>query len=179
MSTLKQVQELANNLLETKFEIKTITGSIEILSAEEIGYNFRFDKAKRRFGCCRYVAKEITLSKYLVEANPHQVGKKIKDTILHELAHAFCIEIYGRREGRGHDYKWVSIAKQIGSEGRRCWSTKDFGGVNKAQSKYTGVCPSCGTKSHYHRKPKLRRSCSKCYPSRFNSEYEIEITQNY
>jgi hypothetical protein len=48
------------------------------------GWRFEFDNAPRRFGCCKYRSKRITLSKKLTELNDEE---NVLDTILHEMAH--------------------------------------------------------------------------------------------
>jgi len=86
------------------------------------GWCFEFDNSVRRFGVCKYYNKTIGLSKKLVEINDED---KVKDTILHEIAHA----IVGR--GNGHGQKWKDVCVQIGAkpESRRsckCQSGKDW-----------------------------------------------------
>ena len=105
MNTLKDVERLANELLNNKFSIRDQYGNIRHISAKGIGYTFKFDHAKRRFGCCNYTRKTISLSKHLCEANLNQLHGKITDTILHELAHAFCVQLYGMSDGRGHGHR--------------------------------------------------------------------------
>ena len=42
----------------------------------EKGWRFQFDRAKRRFGCCRTFRKMVTLSRYLTELNGEsQMGR--------------------------------------------------------------------------------------------------------
>ena len=48
-------------------------------------WTFMFDDAKLRFGQCRHRSKEISLSRELTELND---VVHVKDTILHEIAHA-------------------------------------------------------------------------------------------
>lgn len=174
--TIKAVEKLANELLDTTFTIKTSQNTYN-LNAKKIGYSFKFDRAKRRFGCCKYTKKLITLSKHMCEQNLHQLNGKIRDTILHELAHAFSYHIYGMN-GTGHGWRWKNVAKQIGSVAKRCYSYDDFGGLNKPESKYTLSCSNCGHTSPMHRKPKRIYSCGKC-AKEFNPKYKLTLTQNY
>lgn len=178
MSNLKAVEKLANELLNKKFSIRDRFGNIRHLSAKSIGYTFKFDHAKRRFGCCNYSRKTISLSKHMCEINLHQLDGKITDTILHELAHAFAVEIFGR-EGKGHGHIWKSVAKQIGSDAKRCFSYSDFGGINKPESKYTLTCPTCGNESPMHRKPKRSYACGECCTNGFDPKHKMTLTQNY
>jgi hypothetical protein len=76
------------------------------------GWRFKFDGATRRFGCCRYYTKMITLSRALCKANGMD---RIELTILHEIAHALC-------PGHHHDHVWKAKCKEIGGDGKRCYS---------------------------------------------------------
>ena len=51
----------------------------------EKGWRFSFDRAKRRAGSCKFSKKEITIAKAYAE---QQEVMEIKNTILHEIAHA-------------------------------------------------------------------------------------------
>lgn len=114
------------------------------------GWMFEFDNAKRRFGCCDYRAKTISLSKSLVELNTEE---RVKNTILHEIAHA----LVGR--GQGHNNVWKRKAIEIGCDGNRCYTDED---TTIVQGKYKATCPKCNHVHHKHRKPKNRTSCGKC-----------------
>jgi predicted SprT family Zn-dependent metalloprotease len=133
------------------------------------GWCFEFDNSVRRFGVCKYYNKTIGLSKKLVEINDED---KVKDTILHEIAHA----IVGR--GNGHGQKWKDVCVQIGAKPERCYDTKD---TNIPTLKYSAVCKACGTK---HEKARLkyknaRRSC-KCQSGKdWNNRVLLEFKQNY
>lgn len=121
------------------------------------GWTFKFDKAKKRFGCCMHVRKIISLSALLtILRDPANV----KNTILHEIAHALvgC--------GHGHDHIWKAKAKEIGCNGNRCSSDV------KLKGNWEGVCPN-GHISYKHRKPRLRTSCGICKPKIFDADYLI------
>jgi predicted SprT family Zn-dependent metalloprotease len=171
--TIQSVEKLANDLMSKKFTIQA-RGERLTYSAKDLGYTFKWDNAKRRNGKINYGKREISLSKSKVEANLDKVNGVIKNTILHEIAHAFCYQTYGRN-GRGHCQKWRSIAKQIGCSGERCTS----GYESVKNSKYTLLCSTCGKESSMHRKPKLSRSCGKCSPNVYNEKYILEVIQNY
>jgi predicted SprT family Zn-dependent metalloprotease len=176
MDILKQVEKLANELLNKDYSV--INNSF-VVNPAKLGYKFGFDRSKRRFGRCNFTKKLITVSKPLCLANPNQLHKKIKDTILHEIAHAICIKIYGLELGRGHGHRWQQIAKEIGCNGKPKYSYRDFGGIKKPQSKYTLVCKNCGKEYPKHRKPKRKLSCGSCYPHGFNPNFLMELRQNY
>ncbi len=76
------------------------------------GWKFDFDRAKKRFGQCRYHDKTITLSKYHVYNEPNS---EITDTLLHEIAHALV------PPHNGHNALWKQVARSIGCTARRCY----------------------------------------------------------
>ena len=113
-------------------------------------WTFNLDNAKRRFGCCNYTFRRISLSKYLIELNDEA---RVKNTILHEIAHALV------GHGHGHDSIWKRKALSIGCDGNRCYTEKNTVIV---KGTLEAVCPKC---SHVHRKfkkPKHQSSCGKC-----------------
>ena len=61
---------------------------------------------------------------------------QIKDTVLHEVAHALCREKYGK--GHNHDYYWRIVAQSIGCNGERCART----GI--IPYKHIYKCSKCG-----------------------------------
>lgn len=74
-------------------------------------WSFGFDNAKRRCGQCNYTKRLITLSRYYVGMNDE---REVRDTILHEIAHALT------GPGHGHGPKWKSTARKIGATPNRC-----------------------------------------------------------
>ncbi|MFG6362370.1 MAG: SprT-like domain-containing protein [Akkermansia muciniphila] len=84
------------------------------LKMDELGladWQFGWDRAKRRLGVCRLLEKSITISIHFVRANletPHE----IRDTILHEIAHALAWIRHGERT---HGPRWKQICREIGA----------------------------------------------------------------
>ncbi len=74
------------------------------------GWRFRFDHSTRRAGCCNYRDRLITLS---INLAIHGSEADIRDTILHEIAHA----LVGRKHN--HDAVWAAMAREIGCSGER------------------------------------------------------------
>lgn len=114
------------------------------------GWSFEFDNAKRRFGCCNYGTRTISLSRALVELNTEA---RVQNTILHEIAHALV------GHGHGHNNVWKRKALEIGCDGNRCYTEKN---TIIVKGSLEAVCPKCG---HVHRKfktPKKESSCGKC-----------------
>jgi hypothetical protein len=142
--TLNKVKELALILMEKHGLLDN-------------GWTFRFDKAKRRYGCCMYSKKIISLSSPLAELREMA---NVKNTILHEIAHALV------GSGHGHDEVWRAKALKIGCNGNRCSSDVSLKG------NWVGECPN-GHVSYKHRIPKRKMSCGVCYPKKFDSKYLI------
>jgi len=81
------------------------------------GWVLKFDRAKRRLGLCRYTKKTIQLSEIMVTGDSDE---NIRNTLLHEIAHAL---VGSERKGGKHIHhgpKWVEKAKEIGCNGKRC-----------------------------------------------------------
>lgn len=75
-----------------------------------------FDNAKRRAGVCKMSSSTISISLSHIQNNQISV---IKDTILHEFAHAIAYELY---KESGHGYYWKKVAKKIGATPKACGS---------------------------------------------------------
>jgi len=90
-------------------------------------WSFKFDRAKRRAGCCKHSRKTITLSPHYVERNDYE---EVKDTILHEIAHALV--------GHKHHHNWVwrAKAREIGAKPQRCTQANE---INLPKGKYSQV----------------------------------------
>lgn len=107
------------------------------------GWSFSFDNAKRRCGCTNFTKKLITLSRHFVQLNDED---EVRDTILHEIAHA----IAGAKAGHGPD--WQYYARHLGAKPERCAY-----GVAMPEGKVEGVCaPGCTTRHNRHRMPPKR-----------------------
>ena len=149
---LIKAQTLANQLIQEH-------------GLKQHGWIFRFDNARRRFGCCKYRPRIITLSKYLTQLNDES---KVKDTILHEIAHALT-------PGHGHDRVWRAKAIQIGCNGQRCYSSRT---VATPESKYIAHCSGCNHVHKKHRKPTRTSSCGTCSGGRYNETYKLNWQLN-
>ncbi len=82
----------------------------------DLGWEAKLDDATTRFGVCRMGKLEISISRPLVHLNPED---EVRDTILHEIAHALAWEHY--RENCGHDERWKKICRRIGARPERCY----------------------------------------------------------
>lgn len=70
------------------------------------GWTFKWNTRKRAYGLCSYRDKTIQLSKPLTA---HMTEAEVKDTILHEIAHALV------GPGHGHGKVWKAMARKIGA----------------------------------------------------------------
>lgn len=126
-------------------------------------WRFEFDGAKRRFGLCNHRTRVISMSRYLT---PVSSDEQVRDTILHEIAHA----LVGPRHG--HDGIWRAKALSIGCNGNRCGEA--LSAEQRPKPAYVGVCKTHGTVAHRYRAPAKGRkhSCPKCSP-RYSDAYMI------
>ena len=119
----------------------------ELMAEHElIGWRLRLDHAKRRAGQCDYNQRVISLSRHYVR---YADMAHIRDTILHEIAHA----LVGPRHG--HDAVWRQKAREIGCSAMRCHT------LSFARAKWLMSCPNGCFQVERHRKtPRL--VCAQC-----------------
>lgn len=115
-------------------------------------WEFAFDHAFRRFGCCHYRKQKITLSRRLASLNNEN---QVKDTILHEIAHAIT---FLKDNQRGHGRHWRARCREVGCNPQRCYNSDT---VAAPKSKWSLVCPKCGHTVTRHRIRK-KLACSRC-----------------
>jgi predicted SprT family Zn-dependent metalloprotease len=120
-----------------------------------IGWRFTFDHARRRFGCCNYTRKLISLSRPLTLLNGEP---EVRDTILHEIAHALC------PPEEGHGPRWRSKCREIGAKPKRCYSDAAVVSPPRPPARYQYGCGRCGWWVERRRRPTARRRyvCAKC-----------------
>ncbi|HLL87936.1 MAG TPA: SprT-like domain-containing protein [Tepidisphaeraceae bacterium] len=117
------------------------------------GWRFRFDHARRRFGCCKFSEKAITLSRPLTLLNP---SDQVRDTILHEIAHALT-------PGDGHGRKWRAACVRVGANPRRCYSDDEVVSPPRRPVPYRYGCRACGWWVDRRRVMRGRKYvCAKC-----------------
>lgn len=125
-------------------------------------WTIRLDRAKTRAGVCRFASREIGLSAPLTRLHSEA---EVRDTILHEIAHA----LVGPQHG--HDEVWRRRALAIGSSGERCVSEDS----PTVRGDWLGTCPAGHTVAR-HRRPQRVRSCSRCTPGVFDPSAIFEWT---
>jgi len=129
------------------------------------GWSFVFDDSRRRFGACNYRYKLIKLSKHLVSLNDEA---NVKNTILHEIAHALT-------PNHGHDWVWRAKAMEIGCTGDRCYDSRT---IKTPELRYIAICPSCKHTHKKHRKTNSISSCGYCSGGKYNPTYKLEWKLN-
>ena len=110
------------------------------------GWRVKLDHARRRAGQCDFAAQTISLSRHYVR---HGETDHIRDTILHEIAHA----LVGPKHG--HDAVWRRKAREIGCTATRCHT------LTFATAPWLMVCPNgCFAVARHRRKTGL--VCASC-----------------
>ena len=118
-------------------------------SLDKKGWIFVWDnRARRRFGQCRFRGKEIGVTRALASINAFD---KSKDVVLHEIAHALT------GPGHGHDAQWKRMCVKVGARPERCYKSEYNGGTVKTlPGKYKVIHAHTGEVfCVYHRKPKM------------------------
>jgi predicted SprT family Zn-dependent metalloprotease len=117
-------------------------------------WRFQWNSRSAAAGLCSYYSRTIELSAKLV---PYAEEAEVRDTILHEIAHALT-------PGHHHDKVWSAKAREIGADGKRCYSEESKPATMAARklfAKYVGTCPN----GHVSYKSAIRadkQSCGRC-----------------
>ena len=144
-----------------------------------VGVRFEWDNAVKRFGRCQFTRVQgilkptlISLSRILTYQNDED---QVRDTILHEIAHALA----GHKAG--HGYMWKAMARKVGANPNRCYDTATVVADHHQQSPYVDVCRHCGfERPRYKRparnvRPKAHKACCDKYNyGRFSDKYLLE-----
>lgn len=114
------------------------------------GWSFGFNRRKQTMGLCVYQHRTIELSIHLVERD--NSWDEIRDTILHEIAHALV------GPEHGHDKVWKRKCIEVGARPQRC------GAADMPEGAWKARCEGCGKQFRRHRKPKRMkgRFCLAC-----------------
>jgi predicted SprT family Zn-dependent metalloprotease len=123
------------------------------------GWQFGFNRNVRRAGVCRYPTRgrpgRIELSAHFVARNPEA---EVRDTLLHEIAHALV------GPGHGHDEVWKAKCVAVGARPERCYGEA----VEMPRGRWRAACPGCGREFDRHRRPPRLTGyhCKGCGPDR-------------
>ena len=135
------------------------------------------NRRKSAFGVCSYKQKEIQLSSLLISVTTED---SIKNTIIHEIAHALCPK-------QGHNRIWQRKCIELGGNGKRCGGSDNYKDgyegreeFEKKTAKYTLTCTVCHKKSYKNRHSTRRSSSCGEHGTRYYDErYKLIVTQNY
>jgi predicted SprT family Zn-dependent metalloprotease len=149
---LPQAKELARQLMDQHGVTQT-------------GWVFQWSNGKRQLGSCQMReavsgprkgerVKSIKLSRHLVRLNDDD---EVRDTILHEIAHALA------GLDHGHDDVWKATCLRIGAKPDRTAGKE----VKTVQGRYSIVCQACqkvvGTRHRRMDPKRLKQSyCKSC-----------------
>lgn len=134
----------------------------ELMNRHGLGHvPLEFNRAKTFLGYCQFnratgEVRKIVMSTEYIDVLPVE---EVRDTILHEIAHAKV----GIDEG--HGLRWKNVARQVGAIPKRCAapSVKPKGAI-------VGKCPKGHESKAFYRMPQRVRSCGTCSPGRFNAD---------
>ncbi len=133
--TLYDVQQMALELMGEHAELDS--------------WKFKFDNAKGRCGQCRYRQREISISRYYVGLND---ADNIRDTLLHEIAHALV------GSGHGHNRTWKMMARKVGARPIRCAGSE----TAMPPRQWTATCDGCHVVHSRHRLRRRVRFGARC-----------------
>lgn len=125
------------------------------------GWRVDFDSAKRRAGVCRYAERVIGLSAPLTRLHDQA---EVRDTILHEIAHALV------GPAAGHGPVWQEKARAVGCSATRCVPAE----APRVPGAWLGACPA-GHTVERHKRPERVIACGKCGPG-FSAANILEWT---
>jgi len=125
----------------------------------------KIGRRKTEFGTCYWKGGKptrIELSEVLL---PRMPFADVKDTILHEIAHALDVK---KRGYSNHDWRWKLIAQSIGARPVRYGNSS---GYRRESARYQVECVNCGTVTRRLFKAgarsinaNARRRCAACGP---------------
>jgi predicted SprT family Zn-dependent metalloprotease len=110
----------------------------------KFGWSLSFSKARFALGQCHFAKKQIRLSIYLLALNEQE---KVKDIILHEIAHALA------GPEAGHGPLWRAWARKVGAQPERRIN------ANIPPGDWSSTCRACGLTHTMYRKPKRQYYC--------------------
>lgn len=130
------------------------------------GWAFGWNRRKRSLGLCRYRDRRIELSVHFVLANGIE---QVRETILHEIAHALA------GEKAGHGAVWKMMCMRVGCKPERC----DRGEAVMPRGRWQARCAACGKEYWRHRRPSRRARywCRGCGPERGAIVFAMMVAQ--
>ncbi len=137
--------------------------ALSLINLHIPGWSFGFDNASSKFGRCFFKTKHISLSGPLTTLNSEH---DVRDTILHEIAHALA------GHAAGHGLLWRHQARRLGASDKRCFGEH----IVKPQGSFMAMCPNCSKIYRRTRPPKRVRSCGACNPV-FDERFKLNFVK--
>ncbi len=127
-------------------------------------WEFCWDRAVKRMGCCWPMRRRISLSRYYAAACLPQQAESLRRTLLHELAHALA---WQHERCRGHGDAWRRWCAELGIAGERATSrVADFTPPHMQREPRYALCHDVTGEvfRYYRRKPRRSaRMLRRCY----------------
>lgn len=135
-------------------------GRVEVLARRLLaahglaGWSFSFNRRRRDMGLCLEGPRLIQLSVHFARLNGDEL---VRDTLLHEIAHALV------GTAHGHDAVWKAKCVELGARPERVSYEAAM-----PDGRWQALCGGCGLVHHRHRRPKHLRGwwCRHCGPER-------------
>lgn len=143
--------------MRTVSEIRSMFEKLDgLLCIDTSNVEIVFSKrAVKRHGSCKFcrgangtwIPEKIMIADFLRQGDE----MLLRDTVLHEYAHAAAAILTG--ENCGHNRVWKAVCKKIGCSGR-VYAENTAASRQRVQdaAKYAVTCVECGTESLYMRK---------------------------
>ncbi len=128
------------------------------------GWQFHWDRAIRRMGCCWPTRQRISLSRYYAAACLPEEPEQLRRTLLHELAHALAW-VHQRQTGHGPAWKHWCAALGIAGE-RATMRVADFTPAHLQRGPRYALChdESGEIFRYYRRRPRRpARQLRRCF----------------
>lgn len=164
-------------------DIQQIVGDILTTRCPDLVWEIKYsDKLYNCLGKCHNTIKNGKYTSTLTFSQPffnfcRQNGniEDMRDTVLHEVAHAITFYNYGK--GHGHDSVWKRIVAGLGaspSSEAHLEAYKPY--------RYTYKCPICGTETKTLRKYNNGIACAACCRKynngRYSEKYEVYLAED-
>lgn len=169
--------------IKTIKELKPYVKDLKEMNLKKRGWGFQFGSSREWVGLCsadpntygKSKGKNIYVS---IEFVKHWKGweGEMKNTILHEIAHAIMFEIFWfdkrhigalskidelHKISQGHGILWGLVCAKIKGSKERCSITIDTPGKSEQFKPYFYECPNCNN-VEYGYSPHFSFNCSNC-----------------
>ncbi|HPQ80046.1 MAG TPA: SprT-like domain-containing protein [Candidatus Dojkabacteria bacterium] len=129
----------------------------------DCGWTFEWSNTKRTIGDCNFKAHTIRISRFYL---PLMSEEELKDTFLHELAHALL------GMGYGHNQMFYDMCRKVG-----CKNPNKDVDVPLHNYRFKAVCSRCGFTTFKNRR-NVNGACPKCCNGVYNKKYLLDWIPN-